>query len=296
MDEKVINNHKNNDEGDDDDDENNKKVVLITGCARGGIGYEYCRAFAELGCHVVATDLPERLPGLSDLPGEALPLDVTSDESVAAATRRVLAAHGRVDVLLNNAGVGCTGPLAELSLAAVRRAWEVNALGQLRLVRAVAPHMAARRSGRVVNVGSVVGRVATPWAGAYCAAKAAAHAATDALRLELRPFGVHVIKVVPGAVRSNLGHANTAHLEKARWDLYRGFEGAIEERARASQVGRATDARIFARHVARLVMRARPPREIVYGHMTGLFAALAWSPVWVRDRFFAKRFGLDKTV
>nr|CAD1818601.1 unnamed protein product [Ananas comosus var. bracteatus] len=81
----------------------------------------------------------------------------------------------------NNAGVGCTGPLAELSLAAVRHAWEVNALGQLRLVRAVAAHMAARRSGLVVNVGSVVGRVATPWAGAYCASKAAAHAATDAL-------------------------------------------------------------------------------------------------------------------
>ncbi|TVU48796.1 hypothetical protein EJB05_00071, partial [Eragrostis curvula] len=172
-------------------------VVLITGCAKGGIGYEYCHAFSELGCRVVATDIPDRVADLAGGESDTLPLDVTSDESVAAAVSRVMAAHGRIDVLVNNAGIGCTGPLAELRSESVRRAMDVNFLGQVRMVRAVAPHMAAARSGRVVNVGSVVGNAATPWAAPYCASKAAVHAATDALRLELRPFGVHVVKVVP---------------------------------------------------------------------------------------------------
>ncbi|KAL6638370.1 hypothetical protein ACP70R_023865 [Stipagrostis hirtigluma subsp. patula] len=289
-------------DGADDGEANNEKpVVLVTGCAKGGIGYEYCQAFSALGCRVVATDIPDRVPDLADLGEDTdkLPLDVTSEESVAAAVERVLAAHGRIDVLVNNAGIGCTGPLAELRAEAVRRAMDVNFLGQVRMVRAVAPHMAARRSGRVVNVGSVVATAATPWAAPYCASKAAVHAATDALRLELRPFGVRVVKVVPGAVRSGLGRANAAQLAAAgspEWRLYAGFAAAIEERARASQAGRATEAGVFARHVARRVLSARPPREIVYGHMTLLFAALAAAPAWARDAFFTKRFGLDKKI
>ncbi|XP_048527368.1 short-chain dehydrogenase ptmH-like [Triticum urartu] len=278
-------------------------VVLITGCAEGGIGYEYCRAFAALGCRVVATDIPDRVPDLAGLDDtvvvDRLPLDVTSEASVTDAVSRVLRDQGRIDVIVNNAGIGCTGPLAELSGEAVRRTMDVNFLGQLRLVHAVAPHMASRRSGRVVNVGSVVGTAATPWAGVYCASKAAVHAATDALRLELAPFGVHVVKVVPGAVRSGLGHANTAQLAGAKqgqqqWGMYREFTAAIEERARASQGTGATEASVFARHVAARVMRPRPPREIVYGSMTGLFAVLAMSPAWARDAFFARRFGLNK--
>ncbi|RCV19664.1 hypothetical protein SETIT_3G403100v2 [Setaria italica] len=284
--------------GDGEEAKEQQPVVLITGCAKGGIGYEYCHAFSALGCRVVATDIPDRVP---DLAGAAaatvLPLDVTSDASVANAVRRVLSEHGRIDVLVNNAGVGCTGPLAELPAESVRRAMDVNFLGQVRMVRAVAPHMVARRSGRVVNVGSVVGTAATPWAAPYCASKAAVHAATDALRLELRPFGVHVVKVVPGAVRSSLGHANAVGLARqGQWRMYGEFAAAIEERAAASQAGRATDAGVFARHVARRVMGARPPREIVYGHMTMLFAALAVAPGWARDAFFARRFGLNRKI
>ncbi|XP_010943614.1 short-chain dehydrogenase ptmH [Elaeis guineensis] len=279
--------------------DDNKKVVLITGCAKGGIGYEYCKAFADHGCHVIASDLPDRLSDLSNLQSdsiEPLELDVTSDQSVANATSKILSTCGRIDILINNAGIGSTGPLAELNLDAIRRAWEVNTLGQLRMVQAVAPHMVSRRSGRIVNIGSVVGSVPTPWAGSYCASKAAVHAISDALRVELRPFGVDVIKVLPGSVRSNLGQANEKRLGRQGWRLYKGFEDAIAERARASQGKNATDAGIFARHVAQKVLSPRPPREIVSGHMAGLFAVLAWSPVWVRDWFFAKRFGLDKKL
>ena len=111
--------------------------------------------------------------------------------------------------------------------------------------------MASRQSGSIVNVESVVGIVPTPWAGSYCASKAAVHAMSNTLRVELRPFGVNVVLVVLGAVRSNLGRANTERLGNYDWKLYKEFKEAIAERDRASQGGKATDATIFARHVAR---------------------------------------------
>lgn len=153
--------------------------------------------------------------------------------------------------------------------------------------------MISRRAGRIVNIGSIVGTVPTPWAGSYCASKAMVHAVTDVLRVELKPFGVDVIKVLPGSVRSNLGRANTERLGAQDWKLYGEFKEAIAERARASQGGRATDAGEFARHVVGKVLSPKPPRQIVFGHMTGLFAVLALSPV-LSDWFFARRFGLKK--
>jgi NAD(P)-dependent dehydrogenase (short-subunit alcohol dehydrogenase family) len=134
--------------------DDNRPVVLVTGCAKGGIGYEYCRAFSALGCRVVATDIPEHVPDLAadmlllDDGAETLPLDVTSEESVEAAVCRVMALHGRIDVLVNNGGIGCTGPLAELPAEAVRRAVDVNFLGQVRTVRAVAARGERGQRGR----------------------------------------------------------------------------------------------------------------------------------------------------
>ncbi|KAL6339163.1 hypothetical protein AAG906_024314 [Vitis piasezkii] len=275
------------------------KVVLVTGCAKGGIGFEYCRAFAKQNCHVFASDIPQRMEDMLELSEdkiETLELDVSADESVASAVNTVLSKCGRIDILVNNAGIGSTGPLAELPLDAVRKAWEINTLGQLRLVQQVVPHMAAQRSGMIVNVGSVVGKVPTPWAGSYCASKAAVHAMSNTLRVELRPFGINVVLVMPGAIRSNFGSANMEKLGNCDWKLYKEFKEAIAERARASQSGKATDAAVFARHVVKKVLSPKPPKQIVFGHMTGLFAVLSCSPLWVRDLFFSTRFNLNKKV
>lgn len=118
--------------------DHDKKIVLVTGCAKGGIGYEYCKAFAAHDCRVVASDIAARLSDLEDLvnlnDAEAIEIDVASDQSVKLAISKILVQYGRIDVLVNNAGIGSTGPLAELSLDAIRRAWEVNTLGQLRMV------------------------------------------------------------------------------------------------------------------------------------------------------------------
>lgn len=278
-----------------------RKVVLVTGCAKGGIGYEYCKAFAEHNCRVFASDIPSRLHDLSGLDEYSadmakLELDVTSDESATSAVESVIAKCGRIDILINNAGIGSVGPLAELPLDLIRRAWEINTLGQLRLIQKVVPHMAGRGRGTIVNIGSVVGKVPTPWAGSYCASKAAVHALSDTLRVELNPFGIDIVLVVPGAIRSNFGNASSENLHSRQWKLFKGFTKAIEERGRASQGGKATDSALFARHVVKKVLSSKPPKQIVFGHMTGLFTVLSWSPLWVRDLFFSKRFGLDKKV
>lgn len=284
-----------------------RKIVLVTGCAKGGIGYEYCKAFAERNCRVIASDISTRMQDMLDLMEsdnnnnnnnniETLELDVSSDQSVTAAMDTVISKHGRIDILINNAGIGSTGPLAELPLDTIRRAWEINTLGQLRMVQHVVPHMAMQRSGSIVNVGSVVGNVSTPWAGSYCASKAAVHAMSNSLRLELRPFGINVILALPGSVRSNLGRANLERLGGYEWKLYKDFKEVIDERARASQGDKATDGRVFARHVVKKVLAPKPPKQIVFGHMTGLFALLSWSPLWVRDLFFSTRFGLNRKV
>uniref|UniRef100_A0A7N0VIC1 Uncharacterized protein n=1 Tax=Kalanchoe fedtschenkoi TaxID=63787 RepID=A0A7N0VIC1_KALFE len=281
-------------------EEDDRKVVFVTGCAKGGIGFEYCKAFAEQNCMVYASDVPQRM---SDLEGfessenvEAIELDVLSDESVRSAVKKVVSEHGKIDVLVNNAGIGSSGPLAELPLEDVRKAWEINAVGQLRLVQNVVPFMAERGCGTIVNVGSVVGRVSTPWAGSYCSSKAYVHAMSDTLRVELKPFGIDVVLVIPGSVRSNFGSATTERLGSRDWKLYKEFKEAIADRAMASQGSKATDPAMFARHVVKKVLSPRPPRQIMFGRMTGLVAALSWSPLWVRDAFFRNRFGLNKKL
>ncbi|XP_058735058.1 short-chain dehydrogenase PC-15-like [Vicia villosa] len=277
-----------------------QKIVLVTGCAKGGIGYEYCKAFSENKCRVIASDISTQMQNMSDLESddniETIELDVSSDQSATSAVAFVISKHGRIDILINNAGIGSTGPLAELPLDTIRKAWEINTLGQLRMVQQVVPHMAKKKSGIIVNVGSVVGNISTPWAGSYCASKSGVHAMTNSLRLELKPFGINVVLVLPGSVRSNLGKANSEKLSDYDWKLYKDFKDVISERARASQGEKATDGRVFARHVVNKVLGTKPPKQIVFGHLTGLFALLSWSPIWVRDMFFSSRFGLNRKV
>ncbi|GLJ43547.1 hypothetical protein SUGI_0905790 [Cryptomeria japonica] len=279
-----------------EEEASNRPVVLVTGCGKGGIGFEYCKHFAQMGCDVYASDVGS-VENMQELTAQnarikTLCMDVTSDESVAAGVEEVVREAGRIDVVVNNAGVGATGPLAELPLAEVQRAWEINCLGHLRVVQTVVPHMVRRGHGTIVNVGSVVGAVSTPWAGAYCASKAALHAASEALRLELRPFGIRVVLVMPGAIRSNFGEANLQRLRERKWGLYAPFKEAILGRAVASQGANSTCPSAFASHIVAKVLMPRPPRRIVFGRMAGLLGILSVAPLWLRDLYFSRRFGL----
>jgi NAD(P)-dependent dehydrogenase (short-subunit alcohol dehydrogenase family) len=188
-------------------------VVLITGCSS-GIGAEAARQFARAGYRVFASmRRPERSPELrkeAEAAGWTLStpsLDVTSDSSVNMAVHDLLAeTGGRIDVLVNNAGYYCVGPIEETTPAELGAQLETNVLGVLRVTRAVLPAMRAAGAGTVINVSSISGLVVVPLAGPYHASKFALEALTEGLRYELRPFGIRVVAVEPGLTATSFHH------------------------------------------------------------------------------------------
>ncbi|XP_047257764.1 NADPH-dependent 1-acyldihydroxyacetone phosphate reductase isoform X3 [Capsicum annuum] len=161
-------------------------VVLITGCSNGGIGHELARAFAARNCLVVAT--ARSLTSMSDFQNDPRfflqELDVLSEQSVTHVLTNVLDKFGAIDVLVNNAGVQCIGPLAEVPLSSIQHTFNTNVFGPIRLIQSVVPHMASRKKGKIVNVGSCSALAPGPWCGAYSASKAAVHSFSDSLRLQ----------------------------------------------------------------------------------------------------------------
>ncbi|KAK4430604.1 Short-chain dehydrogenase RED1 [Sesamum alatum] len=238
-----------------------KKVVVVTGCSAGGIGHALASEFATRGCLVVAT--ARSLTSISDFQEDPRfflqELDVSSDESVRHALSTVLERFGRIDIVVNNAGVQCVGQLAEVPLSAIEQTFNTNVYGTLRLIQAVVPHMASRKKGKIVNVGSVTALAPGPWSGAYTASKAAIHAISDTLRYELRPFGIDVINVVPGAIKSNIGNSALATYNRMpEWKLYKPFEEGIRARATLSQGPNSTPSEEFAKKTVNEVLKEKP--------------------------------------
>lgn len=263
-----------------------RQVVLITGCSEGGIGHALARAFAEEKCLVVATS--RSLPSMADLDHDSRfflqELDVLSEESVHHVLSSVLEKFGRIDVLVNNAGIQCVGPLAEIPLSAIENTFNTNVFGSMRLIQAVIPHMASRRKGKIVNIGSVTVLGPGPWAGGYTASKAALHSLTDTLRLELRPFGIDVINVAPGAVKSNIGNSALASYNRMpEWKLYKPFEAAIRERTNFSQGPKSTPSEEFAKKTVATVLKKNPPAWFSYGHYSTIMAIMYHLPLFIRD-------------
>ncbi|ONI02122.1 hypothetical protein PRUPE_6G178200 [Prunus persica] len=263
-----------------------QQVVLISGCSQGGIGHALARAFAAEDCLVVATS--RSLSSMADLQEDPRlflqELDVVSDESVDHVVSSVLEKYGRIDVLINNAGVQCVGPLAEVPLSALQNTFNTNVYGSMRLIQAVVPHMASRKKGKIVNLGSVTVLAPGPWAGGYTASKAALQALSDSLRLELRHFGINVITVVPGAIRSNIGNSALAgYNQMPEWKLYKPFEAAIRARATMSQGPHSTSAEEFAKRTAAAILKENPLAWFSYGHHSTIFAILYHLPLFIRD-------------
>jgi short-subunit dehydrogenase len=200
-----------------------------------------------------------------------------------------------VDVLVNNAGYGAMGPLVELPLDELRRQFETNVFAVVALVQAAVPGMVARGGGRIVNIGSVSGVMPTPFSAAYCATKAAVHALSDSLRVELAPFGISVITVQPGGIRSQFGATASAGVAGRREaiSLYAPVADAIAARANASQQG-ATPTGEFARRMVDAVLADRPRAVVRIGHGSRLMPLLKrWLSDRQLDRQLAKRFRLD---
>jgi NAD(P)-dependent dehydrogenase (short-subunit alcohol dehydrogenase family) len=180
------------------------KTIIITGTST-GIGFASAVALARAGHDVFATMRnPGRSPELQvlaskeTLPITILPLDVNNDASVSKAVSEVLESRGHVDVLVNNAGIASLGSVEETPLDEYRQIMETNVFGVLRSIKAVLPSMRARRSGHIINISSVAGRMTSPGQSAYAASKFALEAIGESLAAEVRPFNIRVSIVEPG--------------------------------------------------------------------------------------------------
>ncbi len=177
-------------------------VALVTG-ASSGIGKATAIALKSAGFITYATARnPQSLSDLAEKGCHILQLDITDEASMLAAVRSIELRHGTVSVLVNNAGYNQIGPLEELTMETVRRQFETNVFGLLRMCQLVLPGMRSQGYGRIINVSSMGGNFTTPGNGAYHASKYAVESLTDALRYEVQPFGVDVVSVQPTGVRT----------------------------------------------------------------------------------------------
>jgi NADP-dependent 3-hydroxy acid dehydrogenase YdfG len=191
------------------------KAVLVTGCSS-GIGEATARRLAGRGWSVYAS--ARRLESIEPLAAtgcKLLQLDVTDEQSMRAAVETVEREHGAVGVLVNNAGYSQGGPIEQVPLEAVRRQFETNVFGVIALTQLVLPAMRKQHWGRVVNVGSMGGRLTLPGGGLYHATKYSLEAISDALRFEVRGFGVNVVLLEPGLITTEFGKTAVATVHEA---------------------------------------------------------------------------------
>jgi len=277
------------------------QCILITGCSS-GIGAALAREFHRRGHTVYATARRvESLASLQQAGLRTLALDVNDDASIAAAFAVVQGEQGRLDVLVNNAGFSQVGAVLDLTRDDLRRQYETNVIAPMAVARAALPLLRAaakggggRTTGPVIaNIGSIVGLFTTPFAGAYCSSKAALHALSDALRMEVAPFGIQVVTVQPGGVQSSFGAHAEAAIQLPLDSLYRGVEKGIHARAQAGQVG-ATAAEVFVIPVVDALLQATPPVRVRGGKGSTLFPLLKLLlPSRRFDAILSRKFGLS---
>ncbi len=271
--------------------------VLITGCSS-GIGRALADAFQAAGYRVWASARKaEDLAALESAGFTAVQLEVNDSASIERLAERLEAKAGGLDVLINNAGYGAMGPLLDGGVEGIRRQFETNVFALVGITRALFP-LLSRNQGLVVNIGSVSGVLVTPFAGAYCASKAAVHALSDALRLELAPFGIALMEVQPGAIASSFGANASREAEQLIgegspwWPLREG----IRARAKASQ-DQPTPAEQFARQLLAAVQRPKRPRLLRLGNGSCALPLLATLfPKGLLEAVLKRRFGLNRAL
>lgn len=198
-----------------------QKVILITG-ASSGIGYDTATRLAKQGHKVYgAARRIDKMQPLKELGVTPIKMDVTDDASMIAGVNAVMEAEGRIDVLVNNAGYGYFGAIENVSMEEARKQLEVNVFGLARLTQLVIPNMRQQGSGRIVNLASIAGKLALYFGGWYHVSKFAVEGFSDALRMELKPFGIDVVIIEPGGIRTEWGVIAADHLaESSKGTVY----------------------------------------------------------------------------
>ena len=265
------------------------KVILITG-ASSGIGFDAAASLARQGHRVyAAARRVERMEPLKELGVVPLRMDVTDEASMEAGVRTVLDAEGRIDVLVNNAGYGYFGAIENVPMEEARRQQEVNVFGLARLCQLVLPSMREQGSGRIVNTSSVAGKTVLYFGGWYHVSKYSVEALSDALRMELKPFGIDVSMIEPGGIRTNWGIIAAGHLAESSKGTPYEAEGLRE----AETIRKAYSMRLLSKPsvVARAISKAvnsRRPRaryRVGFGAHTLVFLHTILPARWLDALF-----------
>jgi short-subunit dehydrogenase len=289
--------------------------VLITGCSS-GIGRAAALRLHQAGFTVYATARrPETLTGLSGRGLRTLALDVTDEESMTTAVAAVEADAGAVGVLINNAGYGLYGPVEQLPMAEIRRQFETNFFGLVRLTQLVLPGMRRRGRGRILNVSSMGGRITLPGGAFYHASKYAVEALSDALRMEAAQFGIDVVLVEPGPVKTPwndvaAGSLSTAVAPAAAptaadtgaaadGDAYREYKAAVGAsfgRVQAGLFGRlGSTPEDIAKVITQAVTAQRPrARYLINPVAKSLVAMNRVLPARAYDSMLRRQYGLPR--
>lgn len=249
------------------------KAVLVTGCSS-GIGRATAERLARRGWTVYASARrPETIADLGDAGCKVLALDVTDDQSMRDAVAELEASEGAVGALVNNAGYALERAVEDVSLDEWRAQFETNLFGMVRLTQLVLPGMRRQRWGRIVNVSSIGGRLTFPGGGPYHASKHAVEAMSDALRFEVKPFGVRVTVVEPGIIKTQFGETLMSTAERGG-DLdgpYREFNAGVAQRVAGAYSGpmamMASSPATVARAIERAIRRRwpRPRVRVTFG-------------------------------
>jgi NAD(P)-dependent dehydrogenase (short-subunit alcohol dehydrogenase family) len=251
-------------------------VFFITGSSS-GIGRAVAQAAARVGHRVFATARDRKSLAALEKPGslEALPLDVTSPDSIRQAVGEARRRAGRIDVLVNNAGWGQMGAVEDIPAERWQAEFDVNVFGLLNVTREVLPVMRGQKSGTVVNMGSIAGRIAYPFGGAYCASKFAVEAISDALRLEVERFGIRVVLIEPGPINTGYGervHKEVAPITTNPDSPYREIYDTAYTRFRKESENGALPPEAVAKVVLKAVSAKRPRARYLVTRPAKIFA------------------------
>jgi NAD(P)-dependent dehydrogenase (short-subunit alcohol dehydrogenase family) len=265
----------------------NAGVALVTG-ASAGIGQAIAAKLAQAGFRVFGTS---RHPGASSTPGvEMLKLDVCDDSSVQACVAKVLSDTGRLDVLVNNAGIAMLGAIEESSSAQVQQMFETNVFGAMRMARAVLPAMRAARKGRIINISSVIGFLPGAHAGYYASTKYALEGFSDALDHEVRTFGIRSILIEPGFIRTSIG--NHSLEPDAKLPVYDAARKNIAE-VFGTELAKAPGPQLVADAVLAAIQNKNPRIRYPVGKDAKLLALMRrFMPASAFEKGFRKQFRL----
>jgi NAD(P)-dependent dehydrogenase (short-subunit alcohol dehydrogenase family) len=264
-----------------------KQVVLLTG-ASSGIGKITARKLLLSGYTVYAAARRiDRMNDLLESGAKLLAMDITNDASMVSGVHQIISIEGRIDILINNAGYGSYGAIEDVPIDEARRQFNVNVFGMARLIQLVLPHMRQQQSGKIINIASIAGKIYMPFGGWYHSSKHAVEGLSDCLRVELQPFGIKVVIIEPGPIRTEWDGIAADHLLKTSGKTAYAVNANAFGRmlGNSYQPSNSSPADVVANKIMKAIKARNPKTRYTVGKMAGTYVFLRWL---LSDRIFDK--------